>query len=340
MRNLIKPPKLNIGDKIATISPAWGVAGEPQCLWKYNLGKERLENLGLTVIAAPNSMKGEQYLSEHPEARAEDIVWAFENADIKAIIANIGGSDSIRLIPYLNAKTIIENPKIFIGYSDIINLHLFCLEAGLSTFYGHNLLPVIAESPCFHPYSEKWFKTVLFSNSPIGTIDPSPTYSCDENNYVDPSTRKTYHEDNGYIWVQGKGLVRGCLYGGFSKMIIGTSLEPQAADFKDTILFIEDIPEFFSSRQLADFVDWLGSIGALQVLRGILIGKLCGYEPFDAHQNALLRIVNDKYGLRQLPIIANMNFGHTSPMCILPYGAVAEIDCDSKQFSILESGVM
>lgn len=137
----------------ATISSSWGVAGEPDILWKYNVGKQRLESMGLAVIPAPNSMKGAKYLSENPQARAEDIIWTFENSDIKAIIANIGGSDSIKLLAYLDSKTIKDSLKIFIGYSDVVNIHLFCYKAGLSTFYGHNLLPVIAETLNFQSCS-------------------------------------------------------------------------------------------------------------------------------------------------------------------------------------------
>jgi muramoyltetrapeptide carboxypeptidase LdcA involved in peptidoglycan recycling len=120
----------------------------------------------------------------------------------------------------------------------------------------------------------------------------------------------------------------------------GTPIEISAADFEDTILFIEDIPEFFSPKQLVKFIDWLGNIGALQKLKGILIGKLCGYEPFDEHQKAIMHVIRNKYELSDVPIIANMNFGHTSPMCILPYGTLAEINCDNRMFSILESGVV
>jgi muramoyltetrapeptide carboxypeptidase LdcA involved in peptidoglycan recycling len=336
--SLLKPPKLNKGDKIATISPCWGAAGEKNIVWKYRIGKLRLEEMGLKVVAAPNSMKGEEYLQSNPEARAEDILWAFENIDIKAIIANIGGNDSEKVLPYLNVDIIKNNPKIFIGYSDVMNLHLFCYKAGLSTFYGHNLLPILAETPNFHPYSKQWFERVLFNSSPIGQIKPAEIFSCDENNYTDKNYAKIHHNETGYLLIQGSGKVQGRLFGGHTGIKDFTELVVD--DFTDKILFIEDISEFFTPKYLADFADWLGNIGALQKLKGLLIGKLCEYKPFDEHKSVLLEIVNDKYGLNNLPIVANMNFGHTSPICILPYGALAEIDCESKSFSIIESGVL
>lgn len=101
MKTLIKPKRLKYGDKIAVVSPCNGWAGDLDILWKYNLGVSRLRELGLEVIAAPNALKGSEYLLKNPKARAEDIMWAFENKDIHAIIANIGGNDSIKLIPYI-----------------------------------------------------------------------------------------------------------------------------------------------------------------------------------------------------------------------------------------------
>jgi len=341
--DLIKPQKLNKGDIIATLSPSLGLAGDSDVLWRYKLGKKCLEDLyGLHVVAAPNSMKGSDYLSNNPQARVEDIVWAFENKDIKAVIANIGGSDSIKIIPFIDTKIIKNNPKVFIGYSDVLNIHLLCYKLGLSTFYGHNLLPIIAETPSWHPYSQKWFEKVLFDNSSIGLIEPSDNFCCDENDYPNPNSVKTYHHNNGYLWIQGSGIAQGRLFGGHMGLreLTGTPLEITSKDFKDKILFIEDIAEFFSPTQLTNFIKWLGNNGALQQLKGILIGRLCAYQGFDEHKKALLAVVNKQFGLTDLPIVANMNFGHTSPICILPYGSLAEINCDNKTFSILESGVI
>lgn len=334
--DLVKPKKLNKCDIIATVSPCFGLSAE--MLWKYNIGKMRLENIGLQVVAAPNSLKDSEYLRRNPQARAEDLMWAFENRSVKAIIANIGGNDSEKVLPFLNTETIKRNPKIFIGYSDVMNYHLFCYKAGLSTFYGHNLLPIIAETPDFHPYSQKWFKKVLFDNSIIGEIDPSAEYSCDDNNYIDKKYVKAYKNDDGYLWIQGTGKVTGSLFGGHTGLRDFKCIS--AEDFENVIFFIEDISCFFAPDDLAKFLDWLGEIGALQKIRGILIGKLCDDISFDSHKKAMLKIINEKYGLTYLPIVANMNFGHTSPMFILPYGAKAEIDCDNRKFSILECGVV
>ena len=72
MINLIKPPALKRGDKIATVSLSWGGAGDKEILWRYNQGKERLqEEFGLEVIEMEHTLKGSEYLYNHPEKRAE-----------------------------------------------------------------------------------------------------------------------------------------------------------------------------------------------------------------------------------------------------------------------------
>ena len=111
---MIKPNKLQRGDTVATISPSWGCAGTSRVKWQYRLGCERLNELGLNVVAAPNSMKGTSYLAQNPQARAEDINWAFENKEVKAIISNIGGNDAECLFPYLSKKAIKDIAKFLL----------------------------------------------------------------------------------------------------------------------------------------------------------------------------------------------------------------------------------
>lgn len=340
---LIKPKHLNQGDSIATISPCNGWAGDSDCLWRYRIGVQRLKNIfGLNVVAAPNSLKGSDYLEKNPQARAEDIMWAFENSNVKAIIANVGGNDSIKVVPYIDANCIKNNPKIFIGYSDVQNIHFLCRKAGLSTFYGANLLSPLAEPQELHPYCEKWFRKVLFDPSPIGTIEPSESWTYEPVDYFCPATVRRFYPNPGYSLIHGKGRVQGRLMGGHTGImeLANTRIEMTGSDFENTILFFENIPECFTPEHLAAFVSWLGRIGALQKLKGIIIGKLDEARSFDTHRKKLLQVIDEQYGLTNLPILYGLNFGHSSPVFALPYGAMAEINCNDISFSILESGVI
>ena len=156
-------------------------------------------------------------------------MWAFENENVNAIIANVGGNDSIKLLPFIDAALIKDNPKIFIGMPDVMNIHFLCRKAGLSTFYGHNLF-AIGEGQCFHPYSQKWFRKSLFETTPLGIIEPNRTCNV-----------------LAYKLIQGQGIVQGRLIGGHTGMmeLENESIALSTNDWEDSILFLEDIPDFF-----------------------------------------------------------------------------------------------
>ena len=341
---MIKPAKLQKGDLVATVSPSWGCAGAKRVLWQYRLGCERLKELGLRVVPAPNSLRGTAFLRAHPEARADDLMWAFSNKEVKAVVANIGGNDCEKLLPFLSPETIRKNPKILCGYSDVLALHLYCFRLGLCTFYGDNLLTNIAENGAWHPYSRFWFEKTFFDEAPPGRVTPSADWSYDPSSRVDKTRRKTYVPNPGCLRVQGSGRVQGRLFGGHGdlrtlRMPDGSPMA-RREDFEDAILFFEDIPELCDEKYMADFFDWLGQSGFLRLLKGVVIGKMRTPGSFRPYADALRGVVSGKYGLRDLPIVSGLNFGHTSPICVLPYGVKAELDADALQFTISESGVM
>ncbi|MCL2774610.1 MAG: LD-carboxypeptidase [Oscillospiraceae bacterium] len=339
---LIKPLKLNPGDKIATVSLAWGCAGEPDMRWRYDLGVLRLKSeFGLEAVAMPHSLESEDYIRNHPESRAEDLMTAFADPSVKGIIANIGGNDSIRLLPYIDFDVIQNNPKVFIGYSDILNIHLMCLKAGLTTFYGANLLTTIAEPQGLHPYSRYWLKKVLFDNQPIGCIAPPDKFTCDETEYANPNQVKQYHPHAGYECLQGFGRVTGRLFGvdktNFAIIESAGLTEPLYEN--GNILFFEDIVECVSPDDFAEFFMCLAEKDITRNIKGVIIGRFNEYPENYDYRNALLKTTK-KLNLPDLPVLFNLPFGHTSPICTLPFGAMAEIDCENGTFSILESGVV
>ena len=134
---MLKPQRLRPGDKVAVVSLSRGMLGEPQFLHKYHLARERLErDYGLQVVAMPNALKGEDYLYRHPEARAQDLMDAFRDPEVKAVFCAIGGDDTIRLLPYIDFDVLKNNPKIFTGFSDTTSNHFMMYKAGLVSYYG------------------------------------------------------------------------------------------------------------------------------------------------------------------------------------------------------------
>src|SRR5699024_12794445 len=122
----------------------------------------------LEVIVSRHSLKGADYLYEHHKARGEDLMMAFSDKSLQVIIANIGGSESIRLLPYIDFEVIRENPIIFMRYSDTTLSHLFCHKAGLSSFYGSAIMVDFAENVEMDPYTIEMENQTSFSISFIG----------------------------------------------------------------------------------------------------------------------------------------------------------------------------
>ncbi|MCH7321328.1 LD-carboxypeptidase [Solibacillus sp. MA9] len=342
---LKKPTKLKRGDTVATISPSWGGAGEIDLRWRYEQGVRRLEEVfGLNVIAMPNSLKGAQYLYEHPEARAADLMAAFQDSNIKAIIANIGGEDSVRLLPYIDFDVIRDNPKIFMGYSDTTISHLFCLNAGISSFYGPSILTDFAENVEMDPYTIESIERTLFSSEVIGEILPAPKWTSEFLDWSQSNkyTRRTMRNNNrGYELLQGFGTVQGRLIGGCIEVlnfVNGTSLWPNKGHWQDSILFFETSEELPKPNNLRYWLRNYALQGILQQANGIIFGKPQNEKYYEEYKTEILKVLKE-YNLEHLPVLYNMNFGHTEPKFILPYGVLAEIDCDNKTFSILENAV-
>ena len=133
-----KPRALKKGDKIAIVSLSRGLLGMPYCRHELEIGIKRLEEMGLEPVLMPNALKDLNYLEEHPEERAADLKKAFMDDNIKAIMTAIGGVDTYKLIPYLMEdeefkNAVINNPKIFTGFSDTTNNHLMLNKIGLTT---------------------------------------------------------------------------------------------------------------------------------------------------------------------------------------------------------------
>ena len=122
----------------------------------------------------------------------------------------------------------------------------------------------------------------------------------------------------------------------------GTSYWPDPAEWQGAILFLETSEDAPSPGFLLSTLRSYAAIGILKELDGILFGRPGGQIPteqFEEYDNAILQVIRDEEGLTDLPIVTHMDFGHTDPMFVLPYGVHAEIDCDKKRFTILENAV-
>ena len=165
MKNLIIPPKLNEGDTVAFISISGGRAGDEDMIPRYMLGKRRFEKIfNVKVVETPNALRGSEYLYEHPEKRAEDLMWALKDNSIKGIICNQGGDDSYRVLPYIDSQVIHDHPKVFMGFSDIATWMAVFAYAGVRAYYGPTVLTPLAQPGKLDEYTEAAIRRTLFSD--------------------------------------------------------------------------------------------------------------------------------------------------------------------------------
>lgn len=342
---LHKPPRLRPGDLVATVSLSWG--GPGTFGHRYDAGVRQLEaEFGVHVVEMPHVRRDAAWLHSHPEARADDLMCAFADPSIAAIFATIGGDDSIRLLPHIDFATIARHPKIFMGYSDTTVTHLACLKAGLGTFYGPSIMAGFAENNGMFPYMVDAVHRTLFQPGPAGEIAPnSAGWTVEMLDWSDPAKEqrsRRLEPTTGWRWLQGTGVHEGHLIGGCLEVLDwlrGTAVWPDAAMWRGAILFVETSEEAPTPETVLRIMRSFAAVGVFADLAGILVGRPGGGIPperWHEYDTAIRAVVADEQGHEDIPIVTGMDFGHTDPMFVLPYGVRARIDCDQQRFSIIE----
>lgn len=342
---MIKPERLRKGDKVAIVSLSNGLLGEKEFLHKYELGKKRLEEkFGLEVITMENTLKGIEYIYNHPEKRAEDLMNAFKDKSIKAIICSIGGDDTIRLLPYIDYEVIKNNPKVFMGFSDTTANHLMMQKAGIVSYYGPCLMCDFANYVDMYDYTENAVRELLIEAKENYEIRKCDYWTnehiewCEENINKQKTRLK---DEKGYEVIQGQGKVRGKLLGGCLDgfpIYNGTEVWPTLENWKDKILFFETSEDMPEPQYVTWYLRNLGAQGIFNVAKGIIVGKPQSEKYYEEYKEVYRKVLKE-FGREDMPVLYNVNFGHSEPIGIIPYGIECELDIDNKKITLLESVV-
>jgi len=346
-RPLVKPQALQPGDRVAVVSTSWG--GPAAFPHRYEAGKRYLvDAFGLEVVEMPHALRDAAWIDKNPRARADDIHQAFADPSIRGVIASIGGDDAIRLIPHIELSVIANNPKVFLGYSDPTVLHFGCLKAGLVSFYGPTVMSGFAENGGMHAYAENALRKAIFQTTPIGEIEPNREgWTVEHLPWKDPENqgrRRKLTPSTGPRTLQGAGTVKGYPIGGCAEvleMLKGSAWWPPVEYWDGAILFYETSEEAPAAEQVLRWLRNFAAQGILSRLSGIVLGRPGGQtdEAYRQEQErAVLRALGEA-DLPHIPVLAELDFGHTDPIATLPYGVMAEIDCAQSRLSILEPGV-
>ena len=294
----VQPPGLKTGGTIAVVAPAGPVKQRDQ----FERGIAALERMGFRVKFDDRIFQATRYLAGDDSSRAEELMRAFEDSSVHAIMALRGGYGCSRLIPLLTEKRLRHNPKIFMGFSDLTTLHLFFRRRfGWITFHGP-----MAVSPALANIAADQEKHLLSL-------------------WMDPAYRPTLHFPELEAW--SPGTTEGVLVGGCLSIIAASIGTPYEIKTEGKILLLEDHGE--DPYRLDRMLTHLYHANKLQSLAGLLLGEFRNCNPSDESYTARETLQEILVKL-DIPTIANFPAGHGSDNWALPLGAKVKMDADAR----------
>lgn len=341
----VKPRRLCAGDTVAVVSTSWGGPSVFPHVFDQGLTVLR-DRFGLRIKEFPTARMSAVELAANPQRRAADLNSAFADESVSAIFVSIGGDDSARILQYLDPELIRANPKIIIGFSDTTTQLVFCHDLGLVTFYGPSVMAGFAQLLNF-PETEAHIRKMLFEPDDKYGFEPYSRWSNGYAKWSEPGNAgrvAELHPHDGWSWINGSGIRSGKLFGGCFEVLEflkGTRHWPTSEYWNDRIVFLETSEDKPSIAQIRYWLFNYGVQGVFERAAGLLIGRARDYsgdEKVKLNQMIFETVVK-QFGARDLPIVTNMDFGHTEPQWILPLGIKAELDCELQTFRLLEPAV-
>ena len=323
--NKIYPQKLKKGDEVRVIvsSRSFSLLFEET----IKIANERFSELGLKVTFGKHIMETDDFLSSSVESRIEDIHDAFLDKNVKAIFTVLGGFNANQMLKYIDWDIIKNNPKIFCGYSDvtILNCSIF-QKTGLVNYYGPHY-STFGQKLHFD-YTLDYFKKCIFSEEKF-CITPSNDWS-DDFWYINQENRSLI-KNKGYLIINN-GEAEGTILGGnlcTFNLLQGTEYFPTLSS--NIVLFLEDDelsnPVTFD-RDLQSLIHQPG----FEMVKGLVIGRFQKISKMSDEN--LIRIIKTKKELNGMPMIANLDFGHTDPKITFPIGGEARIIVKNSEIKI------
>jgi muramoyltetrapeptide carboxypeptidase len=318
------PEKLKSGDEIRVISPSRSMAiisKESQ-----EIAKKRFEEMKLKVTFSKNVSENDDFNSSSIKSRVNDIHEAFKDKKVKAILTTIGGFNSNQLLRYLDYDLIKSNPKIFCGFSDTTALQgAIMKKTGLVTYYGPHFSSFGMKYG--FEYTLDYFKKCLMNQESF-EIKSSSEWSDDQ--WYKYQEKREFIKNQGMFSIN-EGESEGITMGGnlcTLNLLQGTEFMPS---LKDTILFLEDDevskPVHFD-RDLQSLIHQPD----FKEVKGIVIGRF--QKESKMTKELLIKIIKSKKELEKIPVIADTDFGHTTPIFTFPIGGRAKIIAKKNKIEI------
>ena len=312
---MLIPQKLKSSDEIRIVAPSRSlkiISEETR-----NNANKVFEKLGLKLTFSKNCENCDEFMSSSVEDRVEDLHEAFADKNVKAIFTVIGGYNCNQLLKYLDYELIRNNPKIFCGYSDTTALgNAIYHKTGLINYSGPAYSTYGMEKGI--EYSIEYMIKALMNEEEFEII-PSETWS-DDAWYMNQKDR-VFIKNEGLKFIN-EGEAQGKIIGGnlcTLNLLQGTEFMP---DLKDAVLFIED-DELTFPENFDRYLQSLLHQKDFDKVRAIVFGRF--QRKSNMNDEILRKIIASKQELKNIPIIYNADFGHTTPQITFPIGGEARI---------------
>lgn len=339
------PPKPKRGDAVAVLSPSGRAAARfPNPL---DLGLARLrDEFGLEPVAYPTTRAAHA----SPAERAADVHAAFADPDIKAVLTTIGGDDELKVLPYLDPDVLAENPKPFFGYSDNVNLHVYLWNLGLVSYHGGAIMVQFGRPASVHEVTRQSLDRALFTRGTY-QLEEAAEYGDEERDWADPAAldaEPVMHPSSGWSWHGPAAAVTGPSWGGCLEIVdfhlrTGRYLLPDE-HYDGAILFLETSEELPSADYVYRVLMCMGERGLLQRFAAVIWARPKAWS----HEHPNVQADKASYTTAQyeavlaamaeyhpdVPLVLGIDFGHTEPQQIFPYGGTVTVDGASRQISV------
>lgn len=317
VNSLLKGKVLKAGDTIGIITPASALPDEES----ITICKEVLTYFGFKVKEGKYIRERYGNLAGTDDQRLEDLHAMFADKDVAGILCIRGGAGASRLLHRIDYNMVAKNPKVLLGYSDITALIMaFQAKIGLVTFHG----PVGTST--WSNYVATGFKEQLMENKLVTFQNPDKK----GDNVV------TYKDR---ITTLHPGVVEGKLLGGNLTLISGLCGSPYLPDFKDSILFLEEVSE--SPEKVDRMFCQLMNAGILKQIKGFVFGKCTDCNPSAGFGSLNLdQILRDYIKPLGIPAYSGAVIGHIADQFLLPVGVKVRMDANKGTIEFLEKALV
>lgn len=335
--DLVVPAKLSSGDTVAVVSPSFAAPGMFPVV--HELAMRRLrDEFGLRPVEYPTTRQ----LGSSPRDRARDLMAAFADPDVKAVLATIGGDDQLTVLPFLDPAVVAANPKPFVGYSDNTNLLNWLWNLGIAGYHGGSTMVHLGRGGGLHPVSAGSLRAALLTGQDI-VLYPVDRFSEDEQDWADPAALARPAPTlpgPGWTWHQPDRVVTAPTWGGNLELLhwnlaANRWIRP-VDDYAGCVLILETSEELPPAEEVFRMLRNAGERGLLGQFPALLVGlaKASSLQHHSApaertryraeQREAILRAL-DTYNPTAMAVF-DVDLGHTDPQWVLPYGGTITVD--------------